>query len=186
MAVLKVTSIAGIDVDAEMKAAHTLKAEATQHPVEEGGNITDNVRPLPEEVAIEGVVAAYPLEGLTVDLTPARTAALRLRSIFLQHVPIRIVTQARTYPAMVITELVEVTDASTGGDYVFSLKAQEIRVVATETVAAPVTTLKAAAPKVSKGKKPTEDTPAALKQTAGNLATQLIDMGLAALPAEVE
>lgn len=60
-------------IDVSISETHTVGAEVTDHPVEDGPGITDNIRPTPRTIRIEGLVTQKPLE---LPLTHAGTAAV--------------------------------------------------------------------------------------------------------------
>jgi hypothetical protein len=55
-------TIGTIWIDVSISEKHSLSADVTEHPVEDGGNISDNVRPSPRVVQIEGLVSNHPTE----------------------------------------------------------------------------------------------------------------------------
>jgi hypothetical protein len=52
-----------IVLDASLREEHSAQAEVTQHPVETGPNITDNIRPMPMRLTIEGFVTNTPIKA---------------------------------------------------------------------------------------------------------------------------
>src|SRR6266850_6876576 len=67
-----------ITVDAAMTETHTLEAEVTEHPVEQGANITDHIRPKLKRYTIDGIISNTPI-GPTGELSDAlHTGALAL------------------------------------------------------------------------------------------------------------
>lgn len=58
---VSVTQLGTVAVDASLQETHTSTGEATDHMVEEGGDITDNYRVLPRRFSIEGVVSNHPI-----------------------------------------------------------------------------------------------------------------------------
>ena len=64
MALREVThlQIAGIWIDCSISETHGLQAEVTRHPVEDGADVTDNVRLMPDTIGIEGLVTNQPIE----------------------------------------------------------------------------------------------------------------------------
>jgi hypothetical protein len=65
-----------ITVDATMQETHTIEADITEHPVEQGANITDHIRPKLKRYTIDGIISNTPI-GPTGGLTDAlHTAAL--------------------------------------------------------------------------------------------------------------
>lgn len=58
-------------IDVSISEQHSIGAEVTEHPVENGPGITDHIRPTSRTVRIEGLVTNHPLE---LPLTHAGTA----------------------------------------------------------------------------------------------------------------
>lgn len=56
-------TIGSIWIDVSLSETHTLTAAVTEHPVESGTNIVDNIRPEPRRVEIEGLVTNHPTES---------------------------------------------------------------------------------------------------------------------------
>jgi hypothetical protein len=50
-----------VTLDASVNEAHQGSAQVTEHPVETGAAVTDNIRPLPRRLTIEGVVSNTPI-----------------------------------------------------------------------------------------------------------------------------
>jgi len=65
-----------ITVDATMNETHSMEAEVTEHPVEQGANISDHIRPKLKRYTIDGIISNTPI-GPAGDLTDAlHTGAL--------------------------------------------------------------------------------------------------------------
>ncbi len=60
------TKIDVIEIDACLDETHTLENTVTDHPVEEGYNITDHVRPNPDRVTLRCFVSNTPLSAQQV------------------------------------------------------------------------------------------------------------------------
>lgn len=54
--------IADIWIDVSVREQHNLTAEKTRFPIEDGSDITDHVRIMPQQLVIEGVVTNQPIE----------------------------------------------------------------------------------------------------------------------------
>lgn len=102
------TKIGTLELDAAISTTHTGAAEASEHAVEEGGNITDHVRAKPEEVKIEGVVSNTPVgkdrEG-EISSTRATGAFEGLRALRKSGEPVTLITELATYKDMVLVDL---------------------------------------------------------------------------------
>jgi hypothetical protein len=53
--------IGTIWIDVSISEQHSLSADVTEHPVEAGTNIVDNIRPKPRTIRIEGLVTNHPV-----------------------------------------------------------------------------------------------------------------------------
>lgn len=54
-------SIAGVVIDASEFETHQFDAQVTDHPVEVGVNVVDQIRPLPVRIEIQGVISNTPI-----------------------------------------------------------------------------------------------------------------------------
>jgi hypothetical protein len=151
--------IAGFRIDASISERHSYQAEATEFPVESGSTISDNIRNLPIEVSIEGIVSNTPLgelatvrgEGGDVTLndgsvvpaqTPVELARAKFEGIWRARQPITIITTLDTYKNMVMTSLEIPRTASDGGAdaYRFSATFRQVTIVTTERISVTVAT----------------------------------------------
>jgi len=78
-------------IDVSISEQHTIGADVSDHPVEDGPGITDHIRPTPRTIRIEGLITNQPIE---LPLTHAGTAqvdtssyALRVPAEPLSRVP---------------------------------------------------------------------------------------------------
>jgi hypothetical protein len=65
--------IGDVWIDVSVRESHEVTADVTRHPVEEGTDISDHIRPEPRTISIEGLVTNHPLE---LPLSHAGTARL--------------------------------------------------------------------------------------------------------------
>jgi len=61
----KAAKVGELQFDATLRETHKYIAEITDFPVEEGFDINDNIRKLPERYEMEGIVTNSPISGLT-------------------------------------------------------------------------------------------------------------------------
>jgi hypothetical protein len=54
--------IGDIWIDVSVRESHEATADVTRHPVEEGADITDHIRPEPRTITIDGIVTNHPIE----------------------------------------------------------------------------------------------------------------------------
>jgi hypothetical protein len=128
--------IDGYQIDASLSESHDLDSDVTEYPVETGSSITDNTRPKPITVTIEGIVSDTPL-GPVADLrhnesgpdgsfTPSTEALAVLEGIRSAREPVSITTTLRTFDNMVMTSLSIPRDAATGAALRFSATFTEV------------------------------------------------------------
>lgn len=102
--------IDGFLIDCSIKENHSFDSDITDYPVESGANISDNIRPLPIVVEIEGLVSNTPI-GLMVAARagfaykPAGVAYQLFQRIRERREPVTIQTSLRTYENMALKSL---------------------------------------------------------------------------------
>jgi hypothetical protein len=55
-------TIGTIWIDVSISETHGLTAEVSSHPVEQGPDVADNIRPAPRTIQIDGLVTNHPTE----------------------------------------------------------------------------------------------------------------------------
>jgi hypothetical protein len=169
-----------VQFDCMLSETHSDEATVTDHPVEEGANISDHIRKGPASLELNGIVtntpivylaslqAISPIEG---DLTPvqdrAELAYAELRRIMEDGETVDVVTSFRNYENMALTGMSVTRDAATGQVLNCSLSLREITVAVTQTVKAPAPDSTANNKPVNKGKK--VKSPATPKQSESAL-----------------
>ena len=173
----KPTKIDSVELDASIRETHTGEVELTDHPVEEGANITDHSRPKPIGLAIDGVITNTPISrtkqantrtilGVTFTSSAAvanyiqgrpgyaEAAYAKLEDLRLKGNVITVVTNLKTYTSMVMTSLSIPRDKNTGDALSFSAQFRQVIIVKNKTTRKVVS--KVAKPKTSTGKQPTK------------------------------
>ncbi len=156
-------TIAGFIIDATPVETHELSAETTEHPIEEGADVTDHVRILPDQITIEGVVSNTPVGTLAQtranespfagEYLPADDALAYLRQIRENREPVKVETTIATYENMILVGL-SIPQTSRSGDALrFRATFREIRIVKTERTRVKVSTPHAKG-KRNRGRKP--------------------------------
>lgn len=159
--------IGSVVLDATIEENHRTRNKITDHPVEDGSDITDHVRTDPDSVTMVGRVSNHPLERsislsdtdigggsrlLSPDAERAETAYGDLLFLAANKLPCTIVTSINVYEDMVI-ESIDVTRNSKLANVLhFTASMRAIRKVSSETITAPNTDAQHVKPKVSKGK----------------------------------
>ncbi len=151
--------IASLVLDASIKENHHTEVDSTDSPVEQGVDITDNLRKKPDVLTITGMVTNFPLNagnGLTTSSVQATTAQGTLNataSSQAQWVPgtaesayatllalagspnlITVVTALRVYNNMSLKTLDVPRDAHIGEALEFTAVFKEIQIVQNQTV----------------------------------------------------
>jgi hypothetical protein len=93
-----------LTLDASIMQTHTRTAAITEHPVEDGADITDHIRLEPIVVTINGVVTAT-LLGQQGDATREIDAWAVLEQVIEERQPVTLITTLRTYESMVVRSL---------------------------------------------------------------------------------
>lgn len=98
-------------IDVSLREEHNFESEVTEYPIEKGADITDNIRPKPLQVTMEGLVSNTPVNPFIVS---ARTsvdqsvdeAYAKLQKIRDAREPVTIRTSLQTYKNMAMKNLV--------------------------------------------------------------------------------
>lgn len=182
------TKIGEVVLDASLRETHTGTATVTEHPVEEGANIADHVRPEPRKLSMDGVISNTPInrtqrtrvveqfgtEFVTSTLEDQRQGAAgyaesayaRLEEMRQSRTAFTVVTQIKTYVDMVFESLVIPRDSKTGDALGFQATLKEIIIVKNKTTRKVVSREPKAQPKNKTGTQtPKAATPAQTKKS---------------------
>jgi hypothetical protein len=170
-----------LTLDASYSQQHEYSAEATDHPVEDGINITDHVRKNPITLKINGVVSAFQLDNPDANSGRERDAWALLEGMVGQVFEVS--TSMRRYPSMVLLRASASRDAGQGDDLLPSLELREIRKVKQQTVTLPPEIIKKKPQKASGpgkqdlGRQPTDAASEAQRRAANrSVAAALLDL----------
>lgn len=158
-----------VEFDASLSETHSMNAAVTDHPVEEGSEISDHIRRQPDSVQITGIVSDTPIiwlasiaapSPLMNDLTPVRDRAelayAELQRLMNQGETVEVVTSLRIYENMAITSLSITRDSINGNVLNATIGLREIIVAKSETVSAPEPMTPANVVPVDMGRQPTQ------------------------------
>lgn len=175
-----------VQFDASLTETHNKEVEVTDHPVEEGADITDHIRPVPESVDINGMVTNTPLvilaslradSPLVGDATPiedrAGLAYAELQRIMDDGELVTVVTSLREYENMVLTSMSVPRDVGNGNVLNANLSLREIIIAETERVAAPEPEATANKKSKAKGKQTTGPASEAQSAKSGSILSGL-------------
>jgi hypothetical protein len=137
-------TIDGYPLDLVEVEEHSLESEITDHPVEDGSDISDNIRIKPRELTLTnavvsdtpiGAIATDPTRILVDDLPPPSMDAYRkLEQIWLNREPVTIVTNLKKYDSMGLLQLTIPREAKNAGGLIFTAHFKEIRLAKNKRV----------------------------------------------------
>lgn len=132
-------------IDAALSEVHRFPSEVTQFPTEEGSDLTDNIRPGPIEVQIEGVVSDTPIgvtavvrqtqsaeAGDDVEVLPSEQALALLERIRDERKPVTIQTSLKVYERMAMEMLEVPRERTTGKALQFTASFRQITTATNE------------------------------------------------------
>lgn len=137
-----------MEFDAVIRETHQGDAQITDHPVEEGSDISDHVRRQPESLQLSAIVSDFPIviarSNFAKPSAPGGDPNNRAKDAydFLDDLKnkgfvVGLSTSLRDYRNMVITSLGVTRDKDSGNMASIQLALREITIAQTETVAAP-------------------------------------------------
>lgn len=133
------TFVDSVIFDAIISEQHSGEVQVTENPVERGIDVTDNIRPKPEQLTLDALVSNAPLDpSLLGDANNPKRAseAFRvLRELRDAGTLVTVVTGLRTYDSMVIKRLDVNRDKKTG--QALAAKIQLIQILQADTKLVP-------------------------------------------------
>lgn len=149
--------IGSLTIDATLSEEHSSEAEVTDHPIEQGADVSDHKRVKPNQIRINGVVSNTPLAFLNFN-SGDRAVDAWGQLLFLQHEQklLTVVTTLNTFENMAIVSLTAPRDAKRGHMLEFTAVLREIFTAESQNVKAD----NAAAKPTAQGKRPTPPAPA--------------------------
>lgn len=132
-----------LTLDAATSQRHGRTAQITEHEVEAGSDIADNIRNLPRELSIEGMVSRTPAlpPGISPDPNRHIAAYTLLERARDTKMLVTVSTGLEVYPNMAIESLDYPRDANTGANLYFSISFHEVIFAVTQTAHVPRTAL---------------------------------------------
>uniref|UniRef100_A0A6M3XXM1 Dit-like phage tail protein N-terminal domain-containing protein n=1 Tax=viral metagenome TaxID=1070528 RepID=A0A6M3XXM1_9ZZZZ len=128
-------------LDASMSQGHQRSAIVTEHPIEDGADITDHVRPGPVRLTIDGVISATPVGDELAFPGREIDAWTVLEQVIEEATPVTVITSLRVYSSMVITALS--TIRARGEQAIFpQIEMQQISIVSAATTLLPAAIIK--------------------------------------------
>lgn len=171
-----------VQLDASVQEQHSKAVEVPLHPVEAGADISDHVRPLPEELTINGVVSNHPVVLLATLRAPSpiitpgfpsgervlqpptedrvEAAYAELRRVMDAGELVTVSTTLRDYSDMAIVGLQVSRDAQNGNVLNAQIALRQVILATVEQVAAPEPVTAANVPTKNLGAKDVKPAPA--------------------------
>ena len=137
-----------IAFDCTVSEQHSDTLEVTEHPVEEGADVADHARKMPDVLTLQGIISNQPiLLNVADDLQPsvpggspdnrAQDAYDEFRRLQAAASLLTVKTELRDYESMVITTITTNRDKTTRNILDVSLSLREFRKATVESVEAP-------------------------------------------------
>lgn len=139
-----------LTIDATIRQTHERSNDVTTHPVEDGADVTDHIRPQPKRLSLQCVISQTDYAataGASVSLITGRAsldgpapeknrhklAFDKLEKTMAKRELVTVNTGLQVYKRMAIKSFVPVREASTGFDLVFPLELEEVVFAKTQT-----------------------------------------------------
>ncbi len=127
--------IDGYTIDAAISEDHSFDADVTDHPVETGADITDNIQAKPIQVTIDALVSDTPIGPLQASRDndgndpPSRNAYATMLAIRDQRKTVTITTSLAVFENMALTSLSVPRNAQNGEALRFKAVFKQIRFI---------------------------------------------------------
>jgi len=153
-----------LEFDATLSETHIGNAMTTDHPVEDGADMTDHIQRVPEELQLVGIVSDTPVLFLASvrakPSVPGGDTRNRAQDAygFVKRIKdagklVQVSTTLRDYANMAITGMSTIRDKDTSRIVEMAISLREILIATTEQVAAPEPETKQRRKKTKQGKK---------------------------------
>jgi len=165
----KRVEIGVVQFDCAVSETHTAENVVTDHPVEDGSNITDHIKSLPRTIEVNGLVSNAPIvleedprpSPITTDtgevIDRVQTAYKKLEEIRVAGELVDVVTTLNEYKNMALTSYAVTRDAQNGNILNALLSLREVIITTTEKIEAPEPVDKSKNKTANKGKKLPKD-----------------------------
>jgi hypothetical protein len=174
-----------LSFDAAISETHIGNAATTDHPVEDGADMTDHIQRTPEELQIVGIVSDTPVLFLaSLRAQPAVTGGdskdrAKDAYTFIKEIKdggklVQVSTSLRDYTNMAVVGLSVIRDKETSRVVEMALSLREILIATTEQVAAPEPETDARKKQTKQGKKTKQPETEANQTQARSLLASII------------
>lgn len=144
-----------VTFDATVEREAELSVTVTDHPVEDGANVSDHIRDDPDQIRVVAIASKTPIElGPLLLLENSHrhdNAWSSLAGWLKAHTLVQVVTPSKIWDNMVIQHLSRTQSAEAGESPPFTIRLKEIKKVVLSEVAAPVRPAGVQTPKADVG-----------------------------------
>lgn len=168
-----------IGLDVVPSENHVISSTITDHPVEEGSNISDHARPDPDRLTLECIISNTPLPPLSVDWNRAQNSWVALRKLRDAGSLVTVLTTLGRYESMEIEQVSVTRDAPSYNALAFTVSFKKIRIVQNRLTSVRVSKQKNVSSRVKTGSQTPEE-PDEVEKSAG---AKLLDAGKGLLKA---
>jgi hypothetical protein len=144
-----------IELDCTENETYTHDSDVTNHPIEEGANVSDHYRPLADRIVIEGLVSNHSIAktGVNLDFTRSEDVYAILRDWRKQALRLSLTTGLDEFDDLVLKSFTVTRDKFTGESLPVRLEFLEIQTVESQLSTATAPIIKAAKKKKAAQKK---------------------------------
>jgi len=140
-----------IKIDVVSQETHSLSDTITDHPVEEGSDVSDHDRPDPDQVTLECLITNTPLDGTAPDPNRGNNAWQSLKNLRGTNTLLSVFTTLGRYDNMKITTLSATRTSQNFAGLEFSVTFKKIRIVQNKLTSQRVSKQKNVTKKVDTG-----------------------------------
>lgn len=130
-----------LTADAAVEEIHETSAEVTNHPIEEGGDVSDHVQPQPRTLRMSLLFSRTPRLERLQDINRIENTHRQFLDIIFDRQPVDIATTLEFYNDMVVEGYRVVRDNETGQMLSVDLELKQINRARSQTVEIPDTLL---------------------------------------------
>lgn len=153
----KFVQIGDFILDVVLNESHKMASDVTEHPVEGGGTMSDNIRPKPLQISVDGIVTNHPLpsnlvnqqqvakplisqpDAISGGTTPGVVKFLRsdqayeyLRRLWTDSATVTVRTSLGVFENMAIEDISTTRDSNTGDALHFTASFKQITILTNE------------------------------------------------------
>jgi len=126
--------IGTITFDLVLSENHNFNSIVTEHPIEDGSEITDHIENELENGTLNGLISNFSLNAGDITTNRAQDVFEALVALWKEKTTVTITTVLRVYESVVITSMPFMRDSSQGDSLPISISFRKIRIVKLQEV----------------------------------------------------